>query len=999
MHDTPGPLADRRTGWRGIARGAALAFVVLAVVLPGAATLGTSPPKGLSAPVAPVDQLALQAATASLATSAGPSAAYGPCAVTLGTQVSCGPSLVPHPLTGNGTYAPKSWTDISTYAGTGPSPRWLGGMTYDPVDKYVLLFGGYDTADYSDTWSFANSTWTALSPTNSPAGRYAMGLTWDVADGYAVLFGGYAALAPGSPAYNDTWTFVHGQWTNVTPATPTPSNNPADRWRMGLTWDGADSYVLMFGGTNNVGSTIYSDTWSFSAGTWTKLNVSGSPPGRYRASMTYDAVDGYVVLFGGCTSTSCPDSSTWVYANLTWTHLTPSSHPSSRVYYGITYSTVFDRVLLFGGDTSVAGATGGQSDTWAFTGGDWTDLTSNLSRSPPAVSYMMMSFDPLDNLTIMFGGEWTNSSFSGTTWALGPSILGRLTLSSTAIDKGESFNVNATPISYSKWVGYNYTVLPPGCASLNVSVLTCQPSTTGRFPISVVLNDSDGSVVTESTNVTVNPVPSLQSFSVSPTTVTRGSPAHFAAVGLNGTLPYSFKYAGLPPGCNSANTATLTCTPGPTAFGPYIVQVTLTDAANENQSTTTDLSVNPQPSFTSFVARPGILDVGQTLNLYANATGGTGPFTFNYSGLPAGCSSVNASVLTCQPTSTGTGFHPVQVQIVDAFNWSATIMTNITVNPDPIITAASATPSLVDVGTAVNIQVTASGGSGLLSYSYSTGPPGCSFGNHSTVTCTPSSAGTWHINATVTDGAGFAVTTTAVLVVNPPLTFVQLNATPAAVDANQNVTLGFEFTGGTAPIAITWGGLPTGCLATANSATLTCAPRNAGTAAISATATDLFKQVATGSVQLIVYADPTISSISAGSGSITVGSATTVSVTTSGGSGGYSFSYTGLPAGCTSENTSTLHCTPTATGTFNITVTATDSNGKSTTGSVLLVVNSASSSSGSGGSLLLYGLIGAVVVILVVAVVLLMGRRRRTRTPAPAAEWAEEAPAEEAEPR
>lgn len=990
MRDTRRPPATVPAGLPRVALQATLVIVIATMVLPGTVTWGAPSAHSLPAPTLSTGQLAVQRATASLAARAGPSSIYGACSVSDGAQVACGPAMTPHPLSSGGPYAPKSWTQLTAYAGGPPSARWLGGMTWDPVDHFVLLFGGYSTTGlFADTWTFVNDTWTLLSPTNSPSGRYAMGLTWDVADQYAVLFGGTAS---GAQAYNDTWTFAHDQWTNVTPATPTASNNPSTRWRMGLTWDGADNYVLMFGGTNNLGTTIYSDTWKFSAGAWSKLNVTGSPVGRFRASMTYDAVDKEVVLFGGCTSTSCPDSSTWLYSNLTWSHPTPTTHPASRVYFGITYSTSYDRVILFGGDSSVAGASGGLSDTWSFVGGNWTDLTSNITHAPPAVSYLMMTFDPSDNLTIMFGGEWPNNTYSSTTWALGPSIFGRLSLSTTALDQGQSFAINATPVTYAGWVAYNYTELPPGCAPLNTSVLTCQPSRTGTFPVAVVLNDSDGTYVNETANVTVNVDPSVAAFSVSPTTVTRGSPVHFLAVGANGTLPYSYKYLGLPPGCGSGNTPTLTCTPGSTATGPYIVGVSITDAAGKYQNATTNLSVNPTPGFASFVARPATLDVGQTFTLYANTTGGTAPFAFNYSGLPAGCSSTNASVLTCSPGASSTGLHSIFVTVRDSFNWSATTYTNVTVNTDPLITGASLTPSIDDVGVPLSLQVNATGGTGLLTYSFANVPTGCSLSNLAINTCTPTSAGTWNITATVTDAAQFSVSTVVDLTVNPALNFVSLTATPAAVDEGQNVTFDLIATGGTAPITYAWAGLPTGCVPTAGTPSLTCAPRQAGSLPISVTITDHFKQVVNGAVQFTVYADPSISSFTAGSGSTTAGTEVDLSVTTAGGSGGYVYSYSGLPAGCASANTSTLHCTPTATGTFNITVTVTDSNGKAASTSTSLVVNPASGSGTSGSSILTYAIVGVVVLVVLAGVAIVLMRRRKPPAAAPA-EWAEESEA------
>ena len=98
-----------------------------------------------------------------------------------------------------------------------------------------------------------------------------------------------------------------------------------------MTYDAADGYVLLFGGTDSTGATTYSDTWEFLAGNWTDLatKVSGTPPGTYRTEMSYDPLGGYAVLFGGCTTSTCPDQNTYTYHNLTWKSLSLSTKPAA----------------------------------------------------------------------------------------------------------------------------------------------------------------------------------------------------------------------------------------------------------------------------------------------------------------------------------------------------------------------------------------------------------------------------------------------------------------------------------------------------------------------------------------------------------------------------------------------------------------------------------------------------------------------------------------------
>jgi hypothetical protein len=66
-----------------------------------------------------------------------------------------------------------------------------------------------------------------------------------------------------------------------------------------MTYDPKDGYGVLFGGDNNSSSWVYGDTWKFQNGNWTNITPSLSPSARGFASMTYDAQDGYVLLFGG----------------------------------------------------------------------------------------------------------------------------------------------------------------------------------------------------------------------------------------------------------------------------------------------------------------------------------------------------------------------------------------------------------------------------------------------------------------------------------------------------------------------------------------------------------------------------------------------------------------------------------------------------------------------------------------------------------------------------
>ena len=86
---------------------------------------------------------------------------------------------------------------------------------------------------------------------------------------------------------------------------------------------------------------------------------------------------------------------------------------------------------------------------------------------------------------------------------------------------------------------------------------------------------------------------------------------------------------------------------------------------------------------------------------------------------------------------------------------------------------------------------------------------------------------------------------------------------------------------------------------------------------------------------------PTISSFTATPSPTSVGQTTNLTVIASGGSGTLSYTYTGLPLGCTSANTASLTCKPNTAGSYTMRVYVNDTAGKSANASTSLVVTPA----------------------------------------------------------
>ncbi|MCI4317604.1 MAG: hypothetical protein L3J96_03620, partial [Thermoplasmata archaeon] len=137
-----------------------------------------------------------------------------------------------------------------------------------------------------------------------------------------------------------------------------------------------------------------------------------------------------------------------------------------------------------------------------------------------------------------------------------------------------------------------------------------------------------------------------------------------------------------------------------------------------------------------------------------------------------------------------------------------------------------------------------------------------------------------------------------------------------------------------------------------------------------------------GALRVTLTADPS---------SFGLGATTVLKSTVSGGTAPYTFVYTILPAGCASANSSTLSCTPTASGTVNVTVTVTDPAGDTGHNMTQVAVSGSSppnnghqgTSSQSSGLPPWAWWILLLIAILALVAGLIAYRRRRKDRPAP----------------
>jgi hypothetical protein len=262
-----------------------------------------------------------------------------------------------------------------------------------PFSARTFPFLG-NSAAARDAVPLATAVWKEMNTTGRPPITEGGALTYDAKDGYSILFGG-KHFSPNHNVWhltNDTWKYVARKWTFLRPTVSPPARD----YSM-ITFDAKDGYVVLYGGATGSGG-VLRDTWMFAAGNWTNITNAASPPPRANSSFAYDPSDHYSVLYGGVVG-GRPMNETWTFSGGNWTNVTTSLGPGPRTTAGLTFDPKVGGVLLYGGCT-------GTKDTWKFKAGVWKQIFPKNRTSYPMCDDAM-AYDPNASLAILFGGPYS----------------------------------------------------------------------------------------------------------------------------------------------------------------------------------------------------------------------------------------------------------------------------------------------------------------------------------------------------------------------------------------------------------------------------------------------------------------------------------------------------------------------------------------------------------------------------------------------------------------
>jgi len=545
----------------------------------------------------------------------------------------------------------------------------------------------------------------------------------------------------------------------------------------------------------------------------------------------------------------------------------------------------------------------------------------------------------MTTLMLMMLASWFNPVS-----AQGVSACGTIT---GTVASGQQIQLHFDTCSQTGWNGIltnpangSIVAATPATGDRN-TYITYSNNGNGQLSDSFTAKDESNNTITF--NITVNaPVSPLTLSPAASGNPTVGQTFSQQMSTTGGTAPYTYALVAgsLPPGITFDSTGAFGGSA--TASGGYNFSVKVTDSAATPNTFTKPYQMNVGAATLSI--SPGTLPNGTATVAYSqqmSASGGIAPYSYamdttNFpgGGTPLGISSTG--VISGTPTTAGTA--TFRIVVTDSTSGTPAIATaNYSMTIDPLPPPVAGPVSMtVNYNSTLNAATLSLSGGPTASVAVPTAPlHGATLISGTTIRYTPTIGynGPDSFTYTATNAGGTSAPATVSVTMTAPTVTVSPSGSSLNATTISAFSQSFSASGGSGPYTYSQTGtLPTGLSFNAGTATLSGTPTQAGTFSFTITATDSSTGTAvTGSRNYtLTVAAPTLT-LSANSVNLERNvPAPTIQFVAGGGTSPYTYAVTtnSLPAGLSlSASTGAVTGTPTVSGNYSYTVTATDSNG------------------------------------------------------------------------
>ncbi|WP_167468688.1 putative Ig domain-containing protein [Janthinobacterium lividum] len=622
-------------------------------------------------------------------------------------------------------------------------------------------------------------------------------------------------------------------------------------------------------------------------------------------------VDVRVTTTGGTSATSAADQYTYVAAPVV-SSISPTAGPAT----GGTTVTISGS--NFSGATAV---TFGATAATGFTVNSATQITATAPAGTGTVDVRITTA----------GGTSATSAADQFTYVAAPAVSGISPATGPATG-GTTVTITGSNLGGATAVTFGATAATGFTVNGATQITATAPSGTGTVDVRVTT--AGGTSATGAADqFTYFGAPVAGGSSA---TVVYGSSATPITLSLGGGTATSVAIAsGASHGTATASGTSITYTPTAGYGGPDSFTYTATNIVGTSAPATVTITVGVATVTVVETSVSGAT-VGTAYSQTLTAAGGTSPYTYTISAgaLPAGLSLSSGGILSGTPTAAGTFNFTVRAQDSSTGSgpYAGTQAYSLTVAAPTISVAPPALPAMT-AGVAFSQAITATGGTAAYNYAVTAGslPTGLSLAADGTLSGTPAAAGAYSFTVTATDsstgaGAPFSGSRAYSGSVAPGAPIAG-NVSATVAYGSSATPIALSLSGGVATSVSVSSGASHGT-ATASGTSIAYTPTAGygGPDSFTYTATNGIGTSAVATVSITV-GTPTVTIVQTSVAGATVGTAYSQTLTAANGLAPYAYAISAgaLPAGVSLSNAGLLAGTPTAGGTFNFTVRATDS--------------------------------------------------------------------------